>query len=64
MPWEQRELEVLRRDSVRHLSATKKLKDEKNLFTCDRCDLAGECEWVYHYDNINGHCLKKELFDE
>ena len=65
MPWLPEEMRTLRQSSVRELLAHGKIVEDqlgsKDLFTCDRCTRADECEWVYYHENVKDHCVWEEL---
>ena len=66
MPWDTEELMALRHSSVVSLIDNNKIHESelsRNMFTCDTCLKAPDCEWVYHPENLlkEETCLLKEL---
>ena len=62
--WAQEELAELRKDSMLFLLTTDKIAEDEIgtlVFTCDSCEEAKDCEWVFHFDNIRETCVKKEV---
>ena len=62
--WAQEELVELRKDSMLFLLTTDKIAEDEistQVFTCDSCEEAEDCEWVFHFENIRGVCVKKEV---
>ena len=64
MLWSQEELTALRHSSMMFLLTTNKISENEigtQVFTCDLCTKADDCEWVFHFENIRRKCLKEEV---
>ena len=66
--WSQEELSTLRSGAVLHLKRQGLISDNEvmkpDLFTCDLCEEAEDCEWTFFHENIHTNCMKEEIKSE